>query len=53
MGITIEPKSSLKGYKLNVKVIELENEPIKSEMQLHYLKERENELGLYLKTMGY
>ncbi len=53
IGITIEPKSSLKGYKLDVKVIELENEAIKSEMQIHYLKEREVELSVYLKTMGF
>jgi DNA-binding transcriptional LysR family regulator len=52
MGITIEPKSSLKGYNLKVKVIELKTEAIKSEMQLLYLKERESELEGYLRVVG-
>jgi DNA-binding transcriptional LysR family regulator len=51
MGITIEPKSSLKGYDLNVKVIELQDEDIKSEMQLLYLKVRENEFQTYFEVL--
>jgi DNA-binding transcriptional LysR family regulator len=51
MGITIEPKSSLKGYDLKVKVIELSQESTKSEMQVLYLTEREEELSGYLRMV--
>jgi DNA-binding transcriptional LysR family regulator len=48
LGLSIEPMSSLKGYELNLKVIELKHEPIKVEMQLINLKERQEELKLFL-----
>jgi DNA-binding transcriptional LysR family regulator len=51
VGVTIEPTSTLNGYKLNVKSIELKNETIKAEMFLIYLKEREAELYSIFKVL--
>jgi DNA-binding transcriptional LysR family regulator len=48
MGVSIEPKSSLKHLNLKIKSIELSRLPQKVEMKLLWLKERKKDLQKYL-----
>ena len=48
LGIAIEPMSSLRGVKMNVKIIELKQIPQKVEMALFWLRDRETELSRFL-----
>ena len=49
LGISIEPISSVRGVKMNIKVIELTNLPQKAEMNLIWLRERQKELDRFIK----
>jgi DNA-binding transcriptional LysR family regulator len=49
LGISIEPLSSVRGVKMNVKVIELKNLSQKVSMILFWLREREAELSRFIK----
>lgn len=49
LGISIEPLSSVRGTNMNIKLIELKNLPQKAVMTLFWLKEREDELGKFIK----
>ncbi|MCU0445089.1 MAG: LysR family transcriptional regulator [Microscillaceae bacterium] len=51
MGVSIEPKSSLKHLNLRIKSIELNKIPQKVEMKLLWLRERTRDLEKYLKIM--
>jgi DNA-binding transcriptional LysR family regulator len=48
LGISIEPKSSVRGANMNVRLIELKNLPQKAVMNLFWLRERENELQRFI-----
>ncbi|UMB54609.1 LysR substrate-binding domain-containing protein [Lutibacter sp. A64] len=48
LGITMMRKSTLKGYSLDLKSIELSDLPYQLDMKLVWKTERENELELYL-----
>jgi DNA-binding transcriptional LysR family regulator len=49
LGISIEPLSSVRGANMNIKVIELKNLPQKVSMILFWLRERDEELGRFIK----
>ena len=49
LGISIEPISSVRGTNMNIKLIELKTLPQKAVMTLFWLKEREEELGKFIK----
>jgi DNA-binding transcriptional LysR family regulator len=51
MGVSIEPKSSLKHLSLKIKSIELTNVPQKVEMKVLWLRERSQDLQKYLQIM--
>lgn len=51
MGVSIEPKSSLRHLNLKIKFIELAMLPQKVEMKLLWLKERKRDLQKYLKII--
>jgi DNA-binding transcriptional LysR family regulator len=51
MGISIEPMSSVKGINMNIKFIELKNEPQKAKMMMLWLKERKEELNKFLEMI--
>ena len=48
LGVAIEPMSSVRGVKMNVRIIELKNIPQKVEMTLFWLREREAELKRFI-----
>jgi DNA-binding transcriptional LysR family regulator len=48
LGAAIEPMSSVRGVKMNVKIIELKHIPQKVEMTLFWLRERASELDRFL-----
>lgn len=48
LGISIEPISSVRGAKMNIKLIELSNLPQKVEMLLFWLRDRQEELNKFL-----
>jgi DNA-binding transcriptional LysR family regulator len=49
LGISIEPISSVRDTNMNIKLVELKNLPQKAVMTLFWLKEREDELGKFIK----
>jgi DNA-binding transcriptional LysR family regulator len=49
LGISIEPVSSVRGANMNIKLIELKNLPQKVTMTLFWLREREEELGRFIR----
>jgi DNA-binding transcriptional LysR family regulator len=51
LGISIEPISSIKNLKIDLKIIELKNVKEKVEMMMIWLSERENELLPFLNLM--
>jgi DNA-binding transcriptional LysR family regulator len=48
LGVAIEPMSSVRGVRMNVKIIELKQIPQKVEMALFWLRDRETELSRFL-----
>jgi DNA-binding transcriptional LysR family regulator len=51
IGISIEPKSTLKGWNIGVKSIELTDIPQKAAMQMLWLKDRAGEFGLFFEVV--
>lgn len=49
LGISMEPVSSVKGANMNIKLIELKSLPQKVTMSLFWLREREEELGRFIR----
>ena len=49
LGISIEPVSSVRGAKMNIRLVELKNLPQKVTMTLFWLRDREEELSRFIK----
>jgi DNA-binding transcriptional LysR family regulator len=51
MGISIEPLSSVRGYNMKIKVIELKKIKLKAQMKMLWLEERGEELSRFLELV--
>ncbi len=52
LGISIEPKSTLKGWNIAIKSLELHDIPQKAQMQMLWLKDRTDEFDLFFKMVS-
>jgi DNA-binding transcriptional LysR family regulator len=52
LGISIEPKSTLKGWNIAIKSVELSDIPQKAQMQMLWLKDRTDEFDLFFKMVS-